>query len=440
MYNATILTIAATDPRGRAPGARPGAGQRNEKRALFLRLLHGCPEGLSRVDLARRTGLPEGTVSRVVAELVRDGLLMRRGEERDTGGRPAIRLELNSSELLAMGADIQEGETKIALGDVTGRVLLRKQFATPEKPGDAISLLADTLLEWLRKWPVEKVEGLGVCLRGIVNSETGVVELGSSAKWNGLPVRDLLSLRLKIPVHVDNNIRTVALQEHRFGSLERYRSQLYVRVDEGVGAGLILNGQLYRGPRMAAGEIGQMTLADLPGEAVHNRPGCLEQLAANPAICASYAGRNGASGARPLRDSSARVRSICQLALSGDAAAAATIQRAGRYLGRAITNIVWALDIEAVVVDGVLTEAWPILAPAIRQEFPADPELFQFRHLVLRPCSMGHDAPLAGSLSLAFQDFFSSGGHRKRSVRPQSANRAKKEKPRTVSSETRPGR
>ncbi len=382
---------------------------RGVNRALVLQLLRRFRQ-LSRADIARRTGLSEGTVSRIVAELMQERLLTEQGVENSTGGRPGTLLRLDASHFCAVGAEIQNWETRVAVGTVEGRAIASETFRTPASPLKALDTVAEAYESLSQQYGPERLEGLGVSVRGIVNSEAGVLQVGSHASWNGIPVRAYLQERLGIPVYVENNIRSAALVEYSLGAPEAHASHslLFVKVDEGVGMGMVLEGRLHRGPHNAAGEFGQMVIADSPGDGRQDRPGCLESLASNTAICDRYAELSGA-GRKSGEETASRTRQICHLAVQGDPYARQALLEASRYLGIGIANAVWGLNADMVVIDGVITEAWPLVSESIRKQFPPERELENFNHLVLRPCVFRGDGSLLGALALPFAHIFSTG-------------------------------
>src|SRR5262249_3268729 len=138
---------------------------------------------------------------------------------------------------------------------------------------------------------------------------------------------------------------------------------LFVKMDEGIGVSLMLEGELFYGQHMAAGEFGQMVIADQGGVERHDRPGCLESLANDTAICEHYRNNSSARRSPAVGDVTTRAKQICHLAMAGDGAAVGSLKKISRYLGIGISNIVWGLDPDAVVIDGTLTEAWPLVDP-----------------------------------------------------------------------------
>ncbi len=374
---------------------------RATNRAAILQLLRRH-RTLSRAEIARRTGLSEAAISRIVAQLIASEIVVEEGGEDATGGRPAIRLQLNETRFQAFGVDILNWETRISLGTISGRILESHRFRTPPTPEKTLNLIAEQL-ERLGPRPV------GVSARGLINSETGVVILGSDPAWINVAVKQYLEERLHQPVYVDNDVRIAALAEYHYGApdIQGCHCVLVLMVSEGVGGAIILDGRLYRGPRMAAGEFGEMRISEAAEPELHPRPGTLESLTFDSATVRRYAQLSGGKLKPNSANASEQVKRICHLALQGDAAARRAVEQTGRYLGIGIANAVWALDAEAVVIDGPITEAWPLLAAAIREQFPED--VVTFRNLMLRPSSLGGEAAIVGAATLPFSSLFSAG-------------------------------
>jgi len=381
---------------------------RAHNRAAVLHLLRRHRR-LSRAEIARRTGLSEGAISRIVAELRHDDLIVEQGGEEATGGRPGIRLQLNESRFQAIGVDVQNWETRISVGTVTGRILENHRFRTPPGADKTLELIADQVESFCRDREEACPQAVGISLRGLVNSDAGVLELGNNPAWVHVPFRDYLSKRLGKPVIVDNNVRAAALAEYCYGTLEIQGSHclLFVMVGEGIGMGIVLDGKLYRGPRMAAGEFGQMVIDDSPGPERHDRPGCVENLASNLATVERYQRLVGGKSRSNPGSSAEQVKRICHLAMDGDLPARKAVTESARSLGIGIANAIWSLDAEAVVIDGALTDAWSLVSAAIRDQFADGRRFLNFRNLVLRPSSLGGDAAIIGAFTLPFAGMFS---------------------------------
>lgn len=381
---------------------------RGANRAAILHLLRHN-DYLSRADLARHSGLSEGTVSRIMTGLIEDGLVREDGAENSTGGRPGRRLALEPRRV-AFGAEIQNWETRCAISSMHGHIADTRRFRTPASAEEALDRIAQSFLEFSDRLGGDRFPGIGICMRGVVNSEKGVLVVGNHTDWVNVPIREILEARLHEPVFVENNVRAAALAEYNYGPPEVSGSScfLFVKVDEGVGMGILIDGKIYHGPRMAAGEFGQMVIAFSSTSQRHDRPGCLERLASDPVVCARYAELTGVPMAGSV-DTSSLLRKIGKAAEGGDPAARQTLEEAARYLGIGISNVAWGLDAEVIVIDGALTEAWGLVDPLIREQLPDNDHLLGLRKLLLRPSALGGEAALIGAATLPFAAVFATG-------------------------------
>ncbi len=389
---------------------RPGH-VRGANIAAVLQLLRQ-QQSLSRAELARRTGLTEGTISRITSSLLERRLVMEEGAENSTGGRPGIRLRLDGRHFLSMGVEILNWETRIAVGSMGGQIVEHAHVRTPSTPAETFDLIANQFETYRKQVRPAVMSGIGITTRGLVNSETGIIEVGNAPGWVGVNARRELERRLKTSVFLENDVRAAALSEHNHGGTDTQGSRclLFVKVGEGVGMGIVIDGRLHRGPHLAAGEIGQMVVADpqRPDAQPHDNPGCVEALASNPAICERDRHNAGKRQRATTGDSTAQVKRICHLAMEGDPSAQQTIRETCHYLGRAIANVVWLLDADVVVVDGAITDAWPLVSAGIRSQFPGA-EFPNFRNLILRPSTLAGQATIMAAVGLPFTELFSTG-------------------------------
>jgi predicted NBD/HSP70 family sugar kinase len=353
--------------------------------------------------------LSEASVSRTVAELIRNGVVEEEGVERSTGGRPAIRLCLSDQRYYSIGVDVHSWETRFSISSPSGRGLDLPSICTPTEPAKALEAIAEVVGERIEREPDREVVGVGVSIGGLVDSRTGVVELGHDGGWRSYPAREALEERLGLPVLIENNVRAAAFAEYHYGSpdVRDAHCLLFVGVQEGIGVSILFDGDVYAGQHMAAGEFGQMVIEYRDDESRHDRAGCLEQLASDQATFARY--QAAACGKDASGDVAAQIRQVCHLATTGDARAEAALLETARYLGVGICNMVWGLDPDAVIVDGLITEAWSVVGPAIRDQFPRGREYLGFRNLILRPSALGGQASLVGAAVLPFQELFDSG-------------------------------
>jgi predicted NBD/HSP70 family sugar kinase len=323
-------------------------------------------EGLiSRADIARRTGLSRSTVSSLVSDLQADGLVVERETATahgDQGGRPAILLSFDASAGAAVGIDFGHRHLRVAVSDLASNVLAERELEldTDHSARDGLDAAADLVAEALEDAGVDRarVVGAGMGLPGPIES-TGVV--GSAAilpGWVGVAAADEMRRRLELPVAVDNDANLGALAEAAFGAGRDASDMIYLKVSSGIGAGLILNGRLYRGTAGLAGELGHV-LVDPDGLVCRcgNR-GCLETVASSGALVDLLRRSHGAD---------VSVADMLGLAHEGDLGSRRVIADAGRAIGRAVAYVLNILNPELVVVGGELARAGDLLLEGVRE-------------------------------------------------------------------------
>ncbi len=379
---------------------------RGANRAAILGLLQHN-DYLSRADVARHIGLSEGAISRIVTALLEDRLVREDGAASSTGGRPGRRLALERRRVI-FGAEIQNWETRCAVSTMNGRIADTSHFRTLASVEETLKQIVVHFERFKRSFGENRLPGLGIAVRGIVNSDTGMLVMGGRPNWKKAPIKTILESLVPEPVFVENNVRAAALAEYTYGPTEVLGSHcfVFVKIDEGVGMGLLLDGKLYHGPHMAAGELGQVVIEAVESSERHDRPGCLERLISNAAICDRYAMLTGAWQVPATGDTSARVRRIVAWAKEGDAAAKQTIVETARYLGIGISNLIWGLDADSIVIDAVVAEAWQLIEPELRKQLPYDLDLWGPRNLLVKSSALGGEAALLGAAALPLSRVF----------------------------------
>jgi N-acetylglucosamine repressor len=348
--------------------------------ALVLKALydHGP---ISRAEVARMSGLTRTTVGEVVGELMADGMAREVGRGPSTGGKAPILLELVDGARCVIGLDLGETVFRGALLDLRGRVLEtveREVGGLDGLDGEQALAVVHELVDALQHKVAGGVPllGIGIGTPGIVDPETGSIRWAVNLDWQDLPLGDVLAERYGVPVHVANDSRAAALAIHLFsggGTSPRPANLVAITVGLGIGAGLVIGGELFHGDGFGAGEIGHTTVEEDGDECRCGRYGCLETVASSRAILhrATDAAKEDPSsilGAR-LRDTrELRLEDVASAAASGDEAARGIVLAAGRALGKAIASLIGVLDIERVVLHGsvvVLGESW---LQAVREE------------------------------------------------------------------------
>jgi predicted NBD/HSP70 family sugar kinase len=339
-------------------------------RRIILNLLreHGP---LSRADLARWMDVPRGMITSLVNELLEEALVFEGATTAAPRGRRPTLLHLRSHDRLALGVDVRSSRTVLQVSDFSGDELARETFATPEDPavfGRTVGEAVDDLLSKGRR--AENLEGVGIVVPGMVDTRTGKVLNAPTLGWRDVQVARVILGSRTVPVHVERDAVACALAWiwHSDRRSENTGDFVYVVVSDGVGTGLVVNGQAVRGRHFTAGEFGHLPLdAEGPLCSCGSR-GCLEAFTSDTATVARYLGldREGREAAAAVRESGIDVATVIQRSREGQPEAGAALETTARHLGAGLALIINALDPARIVVGGEIVGAWDLIEPLVR--------------------------------------------------------------------------
>nr|WP_280521442.1 ROK family transcriptional regulator [Paenibacillus mangrovi] len=224
---------------------------------------------LSRAELAAKTRLSRPCVSALVEEMIEEGLIQEVGTGESKGGRKPILLEYNVQAYAVVGAVFEGSELEMAVADMKGELIaqVHTRLKQPVDGESALEALEATLGRLLETSGIDRdrVIGIGVGLPGITRRLRGTVSYAPSTGWMDLPVGKEIEERLNLPVVLDNDVNMMTQGEYFGGAGSGVSSLVYMYVGTGIGAGIIIDKQLYRGSNEASGEIGYMRIGDSPG-------------------------------------------------------------------------------------------------------------------------------------------------------------------------------
>ena len=349
---------------------------RRHNRSLALQALFGL-DPLSRADLARSTHLTPTTASDLVSGLLDDGLVEEVGRRPGRGaGKPATLLSIVPDGRHLVCLDLSDEEAVVgAVINLAGTVVTRRTLKRNGRVGDdAVDLVAE-LAESLAADTDRPLLGVGIGSPGLVDGN-GVVVAAWSYQWARVPLAEILSARLDLPVHVVNDANAATLGEFTFGHTTA-QNFVVVKLGQGVGAGLVIDGRLVSGERAAAGEIGHVVVDERGDLCACGNRGCVELAVAVPFVRQRLA----AAGA----DAAAHRR---------------VVAGAGRRLGIALATVVSAIDSQEVVLSGppdIVDDRFcaAVLATIRRRTIALIGE-----HVDVRVSSLGIDDVLFGAASL----------------------------------------
>lgn len=355
-------------------------------------------EPISRATIARETALQRSTISEIVEALTGEGLVEEIGEGKSTGGRRPTLLRLRTVGPIAIGVNITPTRTTIATSDLAGIVGQQEAFRTDPVPERTLN----RIIEIIRKFSDQgSIEGVGVSVPGLVTPATGKVIFVPYFKWRDLPIGEMISQSTGLPVTIDNDANAVALAELWFGRPEvrDARDFIFVLVADGVGTGIIFDGQVYRGVRGAAGEFGHMIVgSNAPVLCSCGNDDCWEAFASERAASARYAKLSGVSSAPNFA-------TLIDRAQAGEQEAKAALTETARYLGTGISNLIVGFSPEAVVVGGAITRAWPLIEKALTEKIERSVRRGLPSARILRSTLNG-EPTLMGALSLVLASKF----------------------------------
>jgi predicted NBD/HSP70 family sugar kinase len=383
--------------------------------AILLALLqHGT---LSRVRLAQMTGLSSTTITNLITELMEEGLVTEEGTVRRRGvGRPRTALQLVPDARYAIGIHIGVGDIRVTVTDLLAKALVVRSFEhLLEEPAEAVleqsldivnQAVRDSCIE------IEDIVGLGVGASGLVNTNNGVNVFAPNLDWHDVPVQDWFAERLSFPVCVDNNVRAMALAEALFGSGRDSNVVAFVYVRIGVGAGIVVNRQLYRGSVAGAGEIGHMIIVADGGQPCRcGNTGCLETLISEPVIV-----RQARQMASDSPDSilatcieeggQSCIERVFEAAEQGDEATQTMLKERACYMGIALANLVNVLNPDRIILGGLYTQGTQWLLPATTSTLQQRAFADLGKRVQVEITEFGQEIGAIGAAALALNAFF----------------------------------
>lgn len=357
-----------------------------------LKLLHLIRERqpISRTDLVKTTGLRAGTVSVIVNRLLRASVVHEGEMAPSSGGRPATYLQINAEKAHVIGISLGVNRTVYGVGDFNGRILDQRTMSTGSDGARFLPELCDEISKQLpRKFRRGRLSGIGVSVPGLVDRANGCLVRSPNLGWSDVPVAKILEAKLNLPVQVENDANAAALSELWYGPMDAWSAHclLFILIVEGIGTGLILNGEVYTGSRIGMGGFGHIPLDSAGPRCSCGSMGCWETLASDAATLARFAADKRSD--RPVPSS---LSDLIRVAQTGDAAAMNALALSATFTGRAIKALSHGLAPDVVVVGGQITAAWPLIEPVILHELQGEYLLNNISRPRLRPASVENPA------------------------------------------------
>jgi predicted NBD/HSP70 family sugar kinase len=357
-------------------------------------------ELISRAEIARSTQLTRTTVSEVVAGLIGEGLVEEAGFSSSVGGKPSIQLSLVADSRYRIGLNLARDRFTGAVvnlrGDLKDTVEIPVQW---NDRGQALQLVFQIVDQLLKKgW--KPIVGIGVGAPGLINTREGQVVRAVNLDWQDFPLAHLLQERYQLPVAVMNDSQATAVGEFVYGHHQAGSNLIVITVNNGIGAGLLINGQLFQGDNGYAGEIGHVSIPGNEQVCRCGKRGCLETIASTQAIVQRVQAAAGSTETLSLEQVLRRFN-------DGDATIRQFVEEAGHALGATIGSLSGALNINTVVLTGDMIHFGQVWLDATRQAFQQS-VLSQFgQETQIKPGTLDFRACILGASAHLFLENYS---------------------------------
>ena len=329
---------------------------------------------ISRADLARCMNMTRGVVSVLVQELITQGLIYEGATGEAARGRKPTFLHIRTRDRLVIAVDVRFTKTDLMLCDFSGRQLALESYDTVFSIPEFVKDLAARVRKLLKRQGFGFMcEGIGLVVPGMVDQRTGKILNAPALGWRSVDIRTKLAAATGLPVHIENPGRASALAQLWLerGEVTGGHNFVYISVSDGVGLGIVVNGELLRGRDHIAGEFGHMPL-NLDGpRCMCGSNGCWEAYTSNLATVSRYFGWNLSKRSPKLLKAAERssftVLDLVARARSGDAKAVAALQTTARFLGLGIATIINVINPDGIYLAGEITTAWDLIQDTVRQ-------------------------------------------------------------------------
>lgn len=364
---------------------------------------------VSRADIARLTGLTRTTVSDIVGELMEDGLVAEVGIGPSAGGKPPILLSVVADSRHIIAIDLANSEFRGAVVNLRGEFRHRLELPVGDRDGDEALELVYRLVDELIALTDSPILGIGIGSPGLMDARHGVVRKSVNLDWQDLPLGSLLEARYHLPVYIANDSQVAALAEMRFGSGKDATNLIVIKIGRGVGAGIVLNRQLYFGDNFGAGEIGHVVI-DPGGEPCRcGNCGCLETLVSSRALVRRVREMARQDPSATVHRFAATLEEINTAVLlevfhAGDESIARLIEQTGQYLGTSVASMTASLGIQRVVIAGSMARFGRALTDPIKRQIAVRSLPVLATEIEIETSNLGNDIVILGAAALLLSE------------------------------------
>lgn len=368
----------------------------------------------SRADISRASGLNRTTVSSLVDELITEGYVTEVGVGTSALGRKPIMLRPNPDVGIIVGVELGVNYIRLIASDIVANVISRSELVID--PADGVDMIVETMLQAIKSMAasvpstLRGLIGVGVGVPGLVRSSSGLLAFAPNLKWKNVPLKGIMVDRLGVPVFVDNEANAGAMGERWFGAGVGVQNMAYLSVGIGLGAGIVINGELYRGSAGYAGEMGHFTIQPDGPECGCGNRGCWETLASESAAVAR--------AVRAIEEGRPTVLAGCEkdrltmdelanACAGGDEVAREALADTGKYLGIGIAGLINTFNPDLVIVGSTVGCCSQLVLDEAEKEIRARGLTQLTKEVRVVQAALGPDSCAMGGISLVLNDLLS---------------------------------
>ncbi|AXT12535.1 xylose repressor [Bacillus velezensis] len=365
------------------------------QKLLLNEILKNAP--ISRAKLSEMTGLNKSTVSSQVNTLMKENLVFEIGQGQSSGGRRPVMLVFNRKAGYSVGIDVGVDYINGILTDLEGTIVLDQhhhlECSSPEITKD---ILIEMILHFIANMPQSPygLIGIGICVPGLIDKNQKIV-FAPNSNWRDIDLKSFIQKKFNVPVFIENEANAGAYGEKVFGAAKNHDNMIYASIGTGIGIGVIINNDLYRGVSGFSGEMGHMTIDFNGPKCSCGNRGCWELYASEKALLTSL----------QTKEKKVSTQDIIDLAHLNDIGTLHALQNFGFYLGIGLTNILNTFNPQAIILRNSIIESHPIVLHSIKSEVSSRVYSHLDNSYELLPSILGKNAPALGMSSIVIDHF-----------------------------------
>ncbi|MFJ9255826.1 ROK family protein [Bacillus velezensis] len=365
------------------------------QKLLLNEILKNAP--ISRAKLSEMTGLNKSTVSSQVNTLMKENLVFEIGQGQSSGGRRPVMLVFNRKAGYSVGIDVGVDYINGILTDLEGTIVLDQhhhlECSSPEITKD---ILIEMILHFIANMPQSPygLIGIGICVPGLIDKNQKIV-FAPNSNWRDIDLKSFIQKKFNVPVFIENEANAGAYGEKVFGAAKNHDNMIYASIGTGIGIGVIINNDLYRGVSGFSGEMGHMTIDFNGPKCSCGNRGCWELYASEKALLTSL----------QTKEKKVSTQDIIDLAHLNDIGTLHALQNFGFYLGIGLTNILNTFNPQAIILRNSIIESHPMVLHSIKSEVSSRVYSHLDNSYELLPSILGKNAPALGMSSIVIDHF-----------------------------------